>query len=57
MACSFFLDHCFVKYSVNGHCQYCPVSVTVFDKDYIQMHGMIYKGKHHMIHQTNIKYV
>ena len=38
-------------------CQYCLVSVTVFGKDYIQMHGMTCKRKHHKIQQTEIKYV
>ena len=57
MVRSLFLTHCFIDYSVKGHCQYCPVSVTLFDKDYEQMNGMTCKGKHHKIDQTEIKYV
>ena len=57
MVCSIFLTHCFVDYGVKGYCQYCSVSVTVFDKDYIKMHGMTCKGKNYKIQQTEIKYV
>ena len=57
MVRSLFLTHCFIDYSVKGHCQYCPVSVTLFDKGYIQMNGMTCKGKHHKTDQTEIKYV
>lgn len=51
MVYSIFVTHCFVNNSVKG------VSVTVFDKDDIQMHGMTYEGKHHKMQQTKTKYV
>lgn len=51
MVYSIFVTHCFVNNSVKG------VSVTVFDKDDIQMHGMTYEGKHHKMQQTETKYV
>ena len=57
MVCNIFLTNCFVNYSVEGHCQYRPDSVTVFDKDYIQMRGTTCKGKHHKMQKTEIKYV